>query len=80
MDDKLKIFELNGRWSVGFNNTEIVAFAGPDARARAERQCSELTQLLSVAPWASTEKTLRGSIEDGTAPRPSPDKVFTSRV
>ena len=74
MDDKLKIFELNGRWSVGFNNTEIVAFAGPDARARAERQWAELTQLLSVTHWAAAEKDSRELIEDGTEPRPSPGR------
>jgi hypothetical protein len=77
MDDKLQIFELNGRWSVGFNNTEIVAFAGPDARARAERQWSELTQLLSVAPAAPLDDS--GVVnDDGTHPRPSPGH-FTSQ-
>jgi hypothetical protein len=72
MDDKLKVFELNGRWSVGFNNTEIVAFAGPDARARAERQWAELTQLLSATHWDAAGHTSREVIDDGTEPRPSP--------
>jgi len=74
MDDKLKVFELNGRWSVGFNNTEIVAFAGPDARARAERQWSELTQLLSVNRPAAAERAPRDPNEDAAQPWPSPVK------
>jgi hypothetical protein len=80
MDDKLKVFELNGRWSVGFNNTEIVAFAGPDARARAERQWSELTQLLSVTRAAARDDDFRPLNGDGTETRPSPGKSFTSKL
>ena len=78
MDDKLKVFELNGRWSVGFNNTEIVAFAGPDARARAERQWAELTQLLSVTP-AAADKTAQEMTADAAEPHPSPGGTMTYR-
>lgn len=78
MDDKLQIFELNGRWSVGFNNTEIVAFAGPDARARAERQWSELTQLLSLTPAAPLDDSVVAN-DDDTQPRPSPGQPTTSQ-
>jgi hypothetical protein len=71
MDDKLKISELNGRWSVGFNDREIVAFAGPDARASAERQWSELSQLLSVTHTAPFANDSAESNHDGNEPRPS---------
>jgi hypothetical protein len=74
MDDKLKVFELNGRWSVGFNNTEIVAFAGPGARARAERQWVELTQLLCFTDLAAWHRDTHELNDDGTGPRPSPDR------
>jgi hypothetical protein len=70
MDDKLKVTELNGRWSVGFNNTEIVAFAGPDARARAERQRLELTQLLSATHQSGAAGDIPRLKDDG-APRRS---------
>ena len=74
MDDKLKVFELNGRWSVGFNDTEIVAFSGPDARARAERQWAELTQLLSVTALAGD----KGSRElADIEPHGSPGGTYT---
>jgi len=78
MDDKLQVFELNGRWSVGFNNTEIVAFAGPDARARAERQRSELTQLLSVIHWPVVDEEFRELNYDSSGAEMSPGKPFTS--
>lgn len=46
----LTIREHNGRWSVSTgDDTEIVSFAGPRARERAERQRRELTDLLSRA-------------------------------
>jgi hypothetical protein len=80
MDDKLKVFELNGRWSVGFNNTEIVAFAGPDARARAERQWAELTQLLSATRSLPAVESERGLADDGTEPRPSPPTTLIAPI
>jgi hypothetical protein len=78
MDDKLKLFELNGRWSVGFDNTEIVAFAGPHAQARAERQRSELTQLLSVIHWPVANDDSRELNHDGVGLDPLPGKTLTS--
>jgi hypothetical protein len=66
MDDNLKVFELNGTWSVRFNNTEIVAFAGPDARERAERQRTELTELLSQTRSAALTKRTEGLDRDDT--------------
>jgi len=75
MEDKLKVFELNGRWSVGFNNTEIVAFAGPDARARAERQWSELTQLLAVTHSEGRDRSPHDLSGDATQPHPSSVKT-----
>lgn len=78
MDDKLKIIELNGRWSVGFNDVEIVAFAGPDARARAERQWSELSQLLSQTHLAAPGRDSRDRNRDGIEPGPPTSKAFTA--
>jgi hypothetical protein len=80
MDDKLKVFELNGRWSVGFNNTEIVAFAGPDARARAERQWAELTQLLSATHSSSAAQHRRELLDDRSEPLPSPATPFVAPI
>jgi hypothetical protein len=47
MPDSLSIREHNGTWCVSTrDNTDIVSFAGPGARERAERQRQELLDLL----------------------------------
>lgn len=50
MPDSLNIREHNGTWSVSTrDNTDIVSFAGPGARERAERQRRELLDLLNAS-------------------------------
>lgn len=50
MPEALNIREHNGTWCVSTaDNTDIVSFAGPGARERAERQRRELLDLLNAA-------------------------------
>jgi len=60
MAESLTVREHNGTWCVSTeDNTDIVSFAGPGARERAERQRRELLDLLESQPILPSSGAVR---------------------